>query len=38
MLDRIVVISAVGVAAAMLGACSIENRVVGEDVLSLIHI
>ena len=32
MLGRIVVISAAGVAAAMLGACSIENRVVGEDV------
>ena len=32
MLVRIVVISAVGAAAAMLGACSIENRVIGEDV------
>ena len=32
MLVRIVVISAVGAAAAMLGACSVENRVVGEDV------
>ena len=32
MLDRIVVISAVGAAAALLGACSVENRVVGEDV------
>jgi hypothetical protein len=32
MLDRIVVISAVGAAAAMLGACSVETRTVGEDV------
>jgi hypothetical protein len=31
MLGRIVVISAVG-AAAMLGACSVETRAVGEDV------
>jgi hypothetical protein len=32
MLGRIVVISAVGAVAAMLGACSVETRVVGEDV------
>jgi hypothetical protein len=32
MVGRIVAISAVGVAAAMLGACSIETRTAGEDV------
>ena len=32
MLGRTVVISALGVAAAMLGACSVETRTVGEDV------
>ena len=31
-MGRIVVISVVGAAAAMLGACSVERRVVGEDV------
>ena len=31
-MGRIVVINAVGAAAAMLGACSVETRVVGEDV------
>jgi hypothetical protein len=32
MLGRIVMISALGAAVATLGACSVENRVVGEDV------
>lgn len=32
MLGRIMMISVAGAAAAMLGACSVETRVVGEDV------